>query len=78
MVSLEKMGRLEVPAILKLMEYRAMLTMIPESRSRTLSFTWIRPVTQPAAAPARKVRGITRIGSTPRTIRAAVTAMPRG
>ncbi len=30
------------------------MTMMPESRSRTFNFTWMRPVIQPAKAPTAK------------------------
>ena len=60
------------------------MTMIPDSRSRTLSFTWISPVAQPASAPAKKERIRAAAGETfpnkgsPFAIPAAVSAAPRG
>jgi len=47
---LRSTGRLE-PAIWRLMENSAVMVMIPASRSRTCSRTWIRPVASPAIAP---------------------------
>ena len=60
------------------------MTMIPESRSRTFSFTWISPVQQPANAPTKKETNRAAIGEirptkgSPFAIPAAVSAAPRG
>ena len=67
-----------VPAIFRFTVYSAVIIIIPDSRSRTLHFTWIRPVQIPARTPTRNAIGIVRYGLTPRVISAAVTAAPRG
>ena len=55
------------------------MTMIPDSRSRTFSLTWISPVTQPATAPKRKERGRAAAGwMKPPAMPVAVKAAPRG
>ena len=77
-VSFEKSGTLEVPAILRLIVQRAVIMIIPERRSLTFPFTWISPVQIPARAPAAKAAGSVSQGFTPLLIRAAVTAAPRG
>ena len=52
--------------------------MIPESRSLTFNLTWIRPVTQPASAPAPKARNKVSTGFTPAKMAEAVNAAPIG
>jgi len=60
------------------------MTMMPESRSRTFNFTWMRPVIQPAKAPTAKEMNNAATGEmvpmkgSPFAIPAAVTAAPRG
>ena len=66
------------PANTRLMEDRAVMVMIPASRSRTFSFTWIRPVHRPAMAPAPAAHSRVTQGFTPWRSRMAVTAAPRG
>ena len=66
------------PASTRLMEDRAVMVMIPASRSRTFSFTWIRPVHRPATAPAPAAHRRVTQGFTPWRRRMAVTAAPRG
>ena len=59
------------------------MTMMPESRSRTFNFTWMRPVIQPAKAPTAKEMNNAATGEmvpmkgSPFAIPAAVTAAPR-
>ena len=78
MVSLLKIGRFAFPAIRRLMEYSAVIIMMPERRSRTFSLTWIRPVMHPASSPAAKLKTKVRAGCTPFKISMAVTAAPIG
>lgn len=60
------------------------MTMIPESRSRTFNFTWMRPVIQPAKAPTVKEMNNAATGEmvpmkgSPFAMPAAVTAAPSG
>ena len=48
--------------------------MMPDKRSRTFNFTWMKPVTHPARAPARKERIKVRAGLTPASMAEAVRA----
>ena len=66
------------PAICKLMENSAVMVMMPASRSRTCSRTWISPVAAPASAPAAMAASSVSQGSTPRTSNTALTAAPSG
>ena len=78
MVSVARsMVRLE-PAICRLMEKRAVMVMMPASRSRTFSRTWMKPVKRPARAPTPMAMGSVSQGETPFVKRTAVTAAPRG
>ena len=66
------------PAICRFIENKAVIVIIPESRSRTFKRTWINPVTNPARAPTRKDIKRARYGFTPFTSKTAVTAAPKG
>ena len=66
------------PAMSRLMDERAVMVMIPASRSRTPRRTWIRPVHSPAMAPAAAEQSSVAQGSTPFRRRMAVTAAPKG
>ena len=66
------------PAIWRLMENNAVMVMMPASRFRTFSRTWMNPVNSPASAPAPMARGRVSQGSTPLVSSTAVTAAPRG
>ena len=69
--------RLE-PAIWRLMEKRAVMVMMPASRLRTFSRTWMKPVNRPARPPTSMAMGRVSQGSTPLVNSTAVTAAPRG
>ena len=69
--------RLE-PAICKLMEYSAVMVMIPASRSLTLARMWISPVQSPASAPITRATGSVSQAFTPWVSSTAVTAAPSG
>ena len=60
------------PAICRFIENKAVIVIIPESRSRTFKRTWINPVTNPARAPTRKDIKRARYGFTPFTRETAV------
>ena len=66
------------PPMSRLMELRAVMVMIPASRSRTPRRTWIRPVHSPAAAPARVAHTRVSQGFIPPMRSTVVTAAPRG
>lgn len=74
----EKSCTLERPAMCRFMEYSAVITIMPESRSRTCRRTWMRPVTAPAMAPAARDAGRVSSGGKPAEIISAVTAAPSG
>lgn len=63
---LRSIAKLE-PAICKLMENNAVMVMIPASKSLTPSFTWIKPVTNPATAPMKSAASSVTKGFTPLT-----------
>ena len=66
------------PPMSRLMELRAVMVMIPASRSRTPSRTWMRPVHSPAAAPAAVAHRRVSQGFMPPMSSTVVTAAPRG
>ena len=70
--------RLEPLAMYRLMENRAVMVMMPASRLRIFSRTWMTPVNRPARAPAAREIGSVSQAFTPRVSKIAVTAAPRG
>ena len=78
MRTLLKNGRFGLPAILKFIEYKAIIMMIPERRSPTLSLTWIIPVRIPAMIPNINDINKVYIGLKPIKVRVAVILMPSG
>ena len=77
-LSFENIATFAEPAILKLIAYRPVITIIPDNKSLTLNTTCIIPVTVPAIAPANNAASNVTYGLTSFTISIAVTAAPNG
>ncbi len=67
-----------LPIILKFIEYRHIMVMIPAKRGAIFNFVCKTPVIKPANAPAKTATGRVRNGFTPRKIIIPATAAPRG
>ena len=69
--------RLLPPITRRLIEYSAVITRMPASKSLILKRVWVMPVTVPASAPASTAASVAVSGLLPPMMSMAATAAPR-